>query len=190
MAKEIQFEGQICPHCASHLILKEGRFGEFLACPEFPRCQFTKPLPNGEMNIYYPSPYCDRCNHTGLLPFRKDDKVIPNAYLHCECKQELDDQVQKSQTRKDNLIDFPCSAAWVTYYASQRMTPDFPPDYYYPSQKFNELDERIDKLQGASQQEDLNMLRGEVAYLRHRISELGKPKPTQKQRRPSEGVAL
>lgn len=89
----------------------------------------------------------------------------------------------------EDLIDFPCSAAWISYYASQGMTPDFPQEYYYPSQKFNELDERIDNLQQAKQQEDLNMLRGEVAYLRHKLYDyLEKPKRKAKQCK--DGVAL
>ncbi len=29
-----------------------------------------------------------------------------------------------------DLIDFPCSEDWISYYAQKGMTPDFPPSYY------------------------------------------------------------
>lgn len=35
---------EICDVCGAHLVKKKGRFGYFLACPNFPNCTFTKPL--------------------------------------------------------------------------------------------------------------------------------------------------
>ena len=35
---------EICELCGSRLVKKKGRFGYFLACPNFPDCTFTKPL--------------------------------------------------------------------------------------------------------------------------------------------------
>jgi DNA topoisomerase-1 len=35
-----------CPKCKKHnLIIKIGRFGKFLACPGFPDCRYTEPMP-------------------------------------------------------------------------------------------------------------------------------------------------
>jgi DNA topoisomerase-1 len=34
----------ICEHCGSNMVIKLGRFGKFLACPNFPNCRNTKPL--------------------------------------------------------------------------------------------------------------------------------------------------
>jgi len=31
-----------CPHCGQNLVIKSGRFGKFLACPDYPQCKFTK----------------------------------------------------------------------------------------------------------------------------------------------------
>jgi len=31
-----------CPKCGGDLVLKEGRFGPFLACSQYPKCKFTK----------------------------------------------------------------------------------------------------------------------------------------------------
>ncbi len=33
-----------CPNCGANLVIKYGRFGRFLACPNFPECNYTKPL--------------------------------------------------------------------------------------------------------------------------------------------------
>ena len=34
----------ICDKCGSRMIVKNGRFGKFAACPNYPRCKNTKPL--------------------------------------------------------------------------------------------------------------------------------------------------
>ena len=35
---------ELCPKCGMNLVIKSGRFGEFLACPGYPECKFTKPI--------------------------------------------------------------------------------------------------------------------------------------------------
>jgi len=35
--------GEMCPQCGSELVLRKGRFGEFVACSGFPKCKYTKP---------------------------------------------------------------------------------------------------------------------------------------------------
>ncbi len=34
----------ICEHCGSRMIVKNGRYGKFAACPNYPTCKNTKPL--------------------------------------------------------------------------------------------------------------------------------------------------
>ncbi|MBI5699044.1 type I DNA topoisomerase [Candidatus Saganbacteria bacterium] len=41
--KEIQTEEK-CPECGKPLVIRSGRFGDFIACSGFPKCKFTKPL--------------------------------------------------------------------------------------------------------------------------------------------------
>ncbi|MEA4946564.1 MAG: topoisomerase DNA-binding C4 zinc finger domain-containing protein [Oscillospiraceae bacterium] len=33
-----------CDVCGANMVIKTGRFGRFLACPNYPECTFTKPL--------------------------------------------------------------------------------------------------------------------------------------------------
>lgn len=35
---------EVCDVCGKHMVVKSGRFGRFLACPDYPACTFTKPL--------------------------------------------------------------------------------------------------------------------------------------------------
>ena len=35
---------ELCEHCGRNMVIKNGRFGKFLACPGFPECRNTKPL--------------------------------------------------------------------------------------------------------------------------------------------------
>lgn len=44
--KELQkeFKDEKCDKCGSPMIVKNGRFGEFLACSEYPKCKSTRPM--------------------------------------------------------------------------------------------------------------------------------------------------
>jgi DNA topoisomerase-1 len=39
-----EFKNEKCPKCGSPMIIKKGRFGEFLACSAYPKCKTTRPL--------------------------------------------------------------------------------------------------------------------------------------------------
>ncbi len=47
---------EICEKCGRRMVVKTGRFGKFLACPGYPECKNTKPLP--EEKITQPCPKC------------------------------------------------------------------------------------------------------------------------------------
>lgn len=49
----------LCDQCndGTYLVVKEGRFGKFLACPNFPRCRNTKPIVE---KLGVPCPKCGR----------------------------------------------------------------------------------------------------------------------------------
>jgi DNA topoisomerase-1 len=36
--------GEACPECGGDLVIKNGRFGKFVGCSNFPACKFAKPL--------------------------------------------------------------------------------------------------------------------------------------------------
>ncbi len=45
-----------CPKCGAKMVIRSGRFGKFLACPNYPECKTTKPLPTDEVTV--PCPKC------------------------------------------------------------------------------------------------------------------------------------
>ena len=65
---------EICDECGAKLVKKKGRFGYFLACPNFPECTFTKPLV-----IEMPGK-CPKCG--GKIMKRTSRNG--NAYYACE----------------------------------------------------------------------------------------------------------
>lgn len=42
MRPEPRLTGEKCPECGNDLLVKNGRFGEFIACSGYPECRFTK----------------------------------------------------------------------------------------------------------------------------------------------------
>lgn len=47
---------EVCDVCAKQMVIRWGRFGQFLACSGFPECRYTKSLPTG---YRCPQPGCD-----------------------------------------------------------------------------------------------------------------------------------
>jgi len=46
---------QICPTCTSPMVVRRGRFGEFLACSRYPECKTTSPV---SLGVACPKPDC------------------------------------------------------------------------------------------------------------------------------------
>jgi len=48
---------EICEHCGKNMVIKQGRFGKFLACPGFPQCRNTKAILK---EVGLPCPLCQK----------------------------------------------------------------------------------------------------------------------------------
>ncbi len=50
--EEIEIKDEVsdvkCENCGTFMVIKKGRYGKFLACPNYPGCKNTKPLNSGE----------------------------------------------------------------------------------------------------------------------------------------------
>lgn len=52
----------ICEKCGAHMIVKLGRYGKYLACPNYPKCKNIKPY--GKNAVEEPSDVpCEKCGH-------------------------------------------------------------------------------------------------------------------------------
>lgn len=49
-----------CDKCGAMMVIRTGRFGKFLACPNFPTCKNTKPLESDEKPVVAKCPLCGR----------------------------------------------------------------------------------------------------------------------------------
>lgn len=39
---EIKTNGGVCPECGGKLIMRDGKYGKFIGCSNFPKCRYTK----------------------------------------------------------------------------------------------------------------------------------------------------
>lgn len=69
--------GELCPECGSPLVVRVGRFGEFVACSSYPKCRYvkkdTKPLE------YIEGKTCPECGK----PLIKRTSKIGRTFLGC-----------------------------------------------------------------------------------------------------------
>ena len=69
---------EVCDVCGRKLVVKNGRFGRFLACPGYPECSFTKPIV-----IEMPG----RCPKCGGRILKRTSK---NGYTYYACEKGAD----------------------------------------------------------------------------------------------------
>jgi len=58
--------GEICPKCGSSMVHRHGKFGEFEACSNFPKCKYIKPSENAPVKRIDTGVECPVC-HKGTL---------------------------------------------------------------------------------------------------------------------------
>ena len=69
---------EVCDVCGRQMVVKNGRFGRFLACPGYPECTFTKPLV-----IEMPG----KCPKCGSRILKRTSK---NGYTYYACERGAD----------------------------------------------------------------------------------------------------
>lgn len=70
----------VCDKCGRKMVIKSGRFGKFLACPGYPECKNTKPLPEDEVK----EP-CPKCGGKLLKKISKKGKKFYGCSNYPEC---------------------------------------------------------------------------------------------------------
>lgn len=56
--KEAEKTGEMCPNCGNPLVIRNGRYGEFVACSNYPECKYIKKEEVPVIEIC-PCPHCD-----------------------------------------------------------------------------------------------------------------------------------
>lgn len=101
-ALQKQFKDEKCEKCGSPMIIKNGRFGEFLACSAYPTCKTTRPVSHS-LNVNCPK--CDGalsekrtkrgkvfygCNNYPTCDFATWDKPVSDPCPVCQGLQTED----------------------------------------------------------------------------------------------------
>ena len=66
--KEAEKTGEDCPECGSPLVIREGKFGKFTACSNYPKCKYVKKTPLQITEV------CDCPNCGGKIVEKKSHK--------------------------------------------------------------------------------------------------------------------
>lgn len=69
----------VCDQCGALMVYKMGRFGKFLACPNFPKCRNTKPVLN-----YIDAP-CPKCGKRLLEKVSRKNRKFYGCEAYPEC---------------------------------------------------------------------------------------------------------
>jgi len=81
--KEIKTK-EICPECGKPVVIRQGRFGDFMACSGYPKCKFTKDLPR-EGTPEEIKEKCSKCGSAMVLKHsRYGDFLACSAYPKCK----------------------------------------------------------------------------------------------------------
>ena len=106
---------------------------------------------------------CPKCKD-GLIPFVKNGKVVPHAWLDCECKQ----QVEHYQPLTPDMFDFPMSDTFRGFSYEYCNQPD--PGYIPPEQEASATQVIEHRHYNIPEQ-------GYVKYLQEKLAEREKRKP-------------
>jgi len=79
--KEVMTEEK-CPQCGKPLVIRAGRFGEFMACSGYPQCKFTKPLIKS-LNVKCPR---EGCGGEILIRRTRKGKIFYSCSNWPKCK--------------------------------------------------------------------------------------------------------
>lgn len=95
--KEAEKTGEVCPECGSDLVVRKGRYGEFVACSNYPECKYIK-KEEKEEKVIMDCPLCDGkiiekntrrgkvfygCNHYPKCKFASWDLPIEEKCPEC-----------------------------------------------------------------------------------------------------------
>ncbi len=83
--------GEMCPKCGSELLLRKGRYGEFIACSNFPKCKYTKNTDGTEPEQPEETDEkCDKCGSPMVIKNSKRGKFLAcSAYPKCKNAKPL-----------------------------------------------------------------------------------------------------
>ncbi|GAA7559447.1 type I DNA topoisomerase [Helicobacter pylori] len=80
--------GQSCPKCGGELVKKSSRYGEFIACNNYPKCKYIKQTENANNGAKQES--CEKCGGEMVQKFSRNGAFLAcNNYPECKNTKSL-----------------------------------------------------------------------------------------------------
>lgn len=99
--------GQSCPKCGGELVKKNSRYGEFIACNNYPKCKYVKQTENA--NDGAKQELCEKCGGEMVQKFSRNGAFLAcNNYPECKNTKSL-----KNTPNANEIIEgVKCPECW------------------------------------------------------------------------------
>ncbi len=89
--------GQSCPKCGGELVKKNSRYGEFIACNNYPKCKYVKQTENA--NNEAKQELCEKCGGEMVQKFSRNGAFLAcNNYPECKNTKSLKNTPNAKET--------------------------------------------------------------------------------------------
>ncbi|MGN8372451.1 type I DNA topoisomerase [Helicobacter pylori] len=89
--------GQSCPKCGGELVKKNSRYGEFIACNNYPKCKYIKQTENA--NNEATQELCEKCGGEMVQKFSRNGAFLAcNNYPECKNTKSLKNTPNAKET--------------------------------------------------------------------------------------------
>ncbi|MFP6003957.1 type I DNA topoisomerase [Helicobacter pylori] len=89
--------GQSCPKCGGELVKKNSRYGEFIACNNYPKCKYVKQTENA--NNEANQELCEKCGGEMVQKFSRNGAFLAcNNYPECKNTKSLKNTPNAKET--------------------------------------------------------------------------------------------
>jgi DNA topoisomerase I len=114
-------QDEYCENCGRVMVLKRGRFGQFMACTGYPDCKTTRRLDQGKRIPDVPlEELCPKCNRNLVLRHGRygefiscsgypDCKYIKQNFIGVKCPQCKDGELVEKKARRRGNTFYGCS---------------------------------------------------------------------------------
>lgn len=80
--KPLEETGELCPECNSPLVIRKGKYGEFVACSNYPKCKYIKKDKKEELIICK----CPKCDGNIVEKLTRKGKTFWGCSNYPKCK--------------------------------------------------------------------------------------------------------
>ena len=137
--KEIEIKDEVsdvkCENCGAFMVVKNGRYGKFLACPNYPDCKNTKPL-NGREPAEETDEVCEKCGSKMLKRKGKFGEFLAcSNYPKCKNTKPIVKTIDVACPRCGNKIAIKFSKAGRRFFGCSNYPDCKYISWYEPTDK-------------------------------------------------------